>query len=101
MESLKHGSVAIIIENQAKLAINKVIQKAEDEFVANTVSKWSRSEIRRRLKEDLQTACQIELATIPIYLFTYYSISRTKTIDSSDEQIRDINYSPTKRVAIL
>jgi len=29
------------------------------------------------LKKDLQTAIEIELSTIPIYLYTYYSINRT------------------------
>ena len=37
-----------------------------------------RDAVMARLKSDLQTAIQIELATIPIYLYTYYSILRVK-----------------------
>jgi hypothetical protein len=37
----------------------------------------TRDEILAELKANLQIAIQIELATIPIYLFTYYSLLRT------------------------
>ena len=44
-----------------------------------------REEILQELKSNLQTAIWIELATIPIYLFTYYSIQRK---EKSGENIR-------------
>ncbi|HEU0069266.1 MAG TPA: ferritin-like domain-containing protein, partial [Nitrospiraceae bacterium] len=49
------------------------------------------AESRERLKEDLQTAILIELSTIPIYLYTYYSIARKPPeapwTDVSDVQV--------------
>ncbi|WP_204102780.1 MULTISPECIES: ferritin-like domain-containing protein [Spirulina sp. CCY15215] len=39
----------------------------------------TREQALQELKENLQTAVQIELATIPIYLYTYYSINRIHT----------------------
>ena len=54
---------------------------AERKFIHETVSTWSRKKVLDKLKRDLQTAVEIELATIPIYLYTYYSLRRTKDID--------------------
>lgn len=42
------------------------------------LSQLPREQILKELKENLQTAIWIELATIPIYLFTYYSIDRNR-----------------------
>ena len=39
----------------------------------------TREQALQELKENLQTAVEIELATLPIYLYTYYSINRIKT----------------------
>lgn len=39
----------------------------------------SREQVLAELKTNLQTAIEIELATIPIYLYTYYSIDRNVT----------------------
>ena len=36
----------------------------------------NREEVLSELKANLQTAIEIELATIPIYLYTYYSLVR-------------------------
>jgi hypothetical protein len=33
--------------------------------------------VTKELKQELQTAIEIELSTLPIYLYTYYSINRT------------------------
>lgn len=49
---------------------------AEKKFIHDVVNKMPREEVLLRLKRDVQTACEIELATIPIYLFSYYSIQR-------------------------
>ena len=37
-----------------------------------------KQQLLERLKGDLQGAVEVELATIPLYLYTYYSINRTK-----------------------
>ena len=37
-----------------------------------------KQQLLQRLKADLQGAVEVELATIPLYLYTYYSINRTK-----------------------
>jgi Ferritin-like len=49
---------------------------AEQTFVATLNATWTREQVLERLKTDLQTAIRIELATIPIYLYTYYSLVR-------------------------
>lgn len=56
-------------------------------FILETVESMSREEVLARLQSDLQTACEIELATIPIYLFTYYSLFRTQSngLELTDE----------------
>lgn len=59
---------------------------AEQAFVAKLNATWNRDEVLERLKNDLQTAVEIELATIPIYLYTYYSLVRN---DDSGETISD------------
>ncbi|MDR6116606.1 MULTISPECIES: ferritin-like domain-containing protein [unclassified Sphingomonas] len=46
----------------------------------------NRDAVISRLKADLQTALTIELATIPIYLFTYYSLVRDQR---SGESLND------------
>ena len=48
----------------------------EKKLVADLNKNKTRDWVLTELKEHLQTAIEIELATIPIYLFTYYSIVR-------------------------
>jgi hypothetical protein len=48
-------------------------------FWETVVVFMDRKEVLKRLKRDVQTACEIELATIPIYLYTYYSLLRNKS----------------------
>jgi Ferritin-like len=50
----------------------------EEAFVVWLDLTSSREKVLAELKANLQTAIEIELATIPIYLFTYYSINREK-----------------------
>ncbi len=57
---------------------------AELDFVKKLNATWTREQVLEKLKADLQTAIQIELATIPIYLYTYYSLVRN---DVSGEEI--------------
>jgi hypothetical protein len=52
---------------------------AEKAFVEHLDSTSNRDEVLGLLKRDLQTAIEIELATIPIYLNTYYSLARNTT----------------------
>src|SRR5688500_5996028 len=59
---------------------------AEETFVAWLDANSSREEVLAALKANLQTAIEIELATIPIYLFTYYSLLRN---NESGEAISD------------
>lgn len=49
---------------------------AEEAFVAWLDSNSSRDEVLATLKANLQTAIEIEIATIPIYLYGYYSLVR-------------------------
>lgn len=55
-------------------------------FFTDVILPMSRDEIMARLRADVQTACEIELATIPIYLYTYYSLNRTQ---NSGENLDD------------
>ena len=52
------------------------LTKAERTFIAWLDTHKTREEILGELKTNLQIALEVELATIPIYLFTYYSIQR-------------------------
>ena len=64
------------------------VQDAQNEFDLNPAERLmvfamnagcygSREKLLARLKADLQAAIAVELATIPIYLYSYYSINRT------------------------
>ena len=55
------------------------LTKAEEQLVAELNKTKTRDWVLGRLKTDLQIAIEIELATIPIYLYTYYSIVRNAT----------------------
>lgn len=57
----------------------------ERDMVAHIERTQSPTEVLRELKQNLQTAIEIELATIPIYLFTYYSLLRNKQIGQNIE----------------
>jgi hypothetical protein len=52
---------------------------AEQAFVDQLNATSNRETVLAELKTNLQTAIEIELATIPIYLYTYYSIYRNAT----------------------
>ncbi len=49
---------------------------AEEAFVAWLDSNSTRDQVLATLKANLQTAIEIEIATIPIYLYGYYSLVR-------------------------
>ncbi len=46
-------------------------------YAMNAGCYGTRAKLLKRLEGDLQAAIAVELATIPIYLYTYYSINRT------------------------
>lgn len=71
---------------------------AEQAFVDQINASWTRDEVLARLKTDLQTAIQIELATIPIYLYTYYSLVRN---NESGETISDAQLFANKAGGII
>jgi hypothetical protein len=54
------------------------LTRAEKAFVAQLNDTSCRDEVLRELKANLQTAVEIELATIPLYLYAYYSLVRNK-----------------------
>lgn len=62
------------------------LTQEEKKFIEEVILLMDRDEVLKRLKEDIQIACEIELATIPIYLYTYYSINRTS---QSGENLTD------------
>jgi hypothetical protein len=53
------------------------LTEAERRLVRYIDEHWNREQALSELRGGLQTAIEIELATVPIYLFAYYSIDRT------------------------
>ncbi len=53
------------------------LSPAERKLVDQIDRHWTRDRALTELKTHLQIAIEVELATIPIYLYTYYSINRT------------------------
>jgi hypothetical protein len=60
-----------------------------------------RDKVLARLKKDLQTAIEIELATIPIYLYTYYSILRVKDTANTGGQSAPFMFGNTAAANIM
>jgi hypothetical protein len=71
---------------------------AELAFVDKLNATWTRQQVLERLKADLQTAIRIELATIPIYLYSYYSLVRN---NESGETISDAQLYANKAGGII
>src|SRR6185437_3628246 len=53
------------------------VTEAEERFISIINATWTRERALSKLKQNLQIAIEVELATLPIYLYTYYSINRT------------------------
>lgn len=53
------------------------LSEAEKSLVRHIDKHWNRDHALSELRDGLQTAVEIELATVPLYLFAYYSINRT------------------------
>ncbi len=73
------------------------LTKAERKLVDELNERPAR-EILEELKDCLQTAAEIELATIPIYLYTYYSIKRT---ERTGQQMRRIDLFADKAGGVI
>jgi hypothetical protein len=52
------------------------LSPAEQQFIAKLNKDSSKEEVLANLKNSLQAATEVELATLPLYLFTYYSLVR-------------------------
>jgi hypothetical protein len=62
------------------MSINEPVRPltdAEKLLSAKIDQTWSRATALSPLRSRLQIAIEIELATIPVYLYAYYSIDRT------------------------
>lgn len=70
----------------------------QEKALVEALSKKPREEILSELKENLQTAIWIELATIPIYLYTYYSIQRA---EKSGENLRPADLFANKAGGVI
>lgn len=53
------------------------LSPAEQKLVNQINATWTKEQALTEVKSHLQIAVEIELATLPIYLYTYYSINRT------------------------
>jgi hypothetical protein len=71
---------------------------AEKQFVEWLDANMDREQVVAELKANLQTAVEIELATIPIYLYTYYSIVRDATFG---EQVDEAQLYANKAGAVI
>ncbi len=71
---VKHPGRVLVVPAKDPLAPSNDSERA----LIEKLSQLPRDLILRELKDDLQTAIWIELATIPIYLFANYSIKRTE-----------------------
>lgn len=71
------GSVSILIHQYTALPVPQ--NSASEIALINTLNNedWTKKQALFELTTHLQTAVEIELATIPVYLYTYYSINRT------------------------
>ena len=74
------------------------LTQAERDFIKEVVAPMKREEVLSELKACLQLAVQVELATIPIYLFTYYSIVRNA---ASGEGIDPVQAFANKAAGVI
>jgi hypothetical protein len=74
------------------------LTEAERDFIKEIDAHMTREEVLSDLKACLQLAVQVELATIPIYLFTYYSIVRNA---ASGEGIDPVQAFANKAAGVI
>ena len=70
----------------------------EKQFIKTNLSNLNHDQVLNKLKAALQAAVSVEQATIPIYLYSYYSISRT---EKSGENIRPRDIFANKSGAMI
>lgn len=64
------------------------------------MAKSKKEDFKYSLLSDVQTAIEIELSTIPIYLYTYYSINRTPT-GKTPKETADLTLKANKAAATI
>lgn len=69
-----------------------------EQAMVETLNATSYETVVAELKANLQTAIEIELATIPIYLYTYYSLNRTV---QTGESIGDAQLFANKAAGVI
>jgi hypothetical protein len=69
-----------------------------EKLLVETLNATSYGEVIAELQANLQTAIEIELATIPIYLYTYYSLVRN---NESGETISDAQLFANKAGGVI
>lgn len=69
-----------------------------EKLLVQTLNNTSYAEVIAELQANLQTAIEIELATIPIYLYTYYSLVRN---NESGETISDAQLFANKAGGVI
>lgn len=81
------GCITAEVKNEVSLSIEAKAKKLftplaynEIKFIIGTVEKMPREDVLSRLKADLQSECEIELASIPIYLYSYYSLQLSQNV---------------------
>ncbi len=90
--------------HQSELAVDPVrpLSEAERRLVEHINRSWTRERALTELTSHLQIAIEVELATIPIYLYTYYSIDRTPAgfPDSAISRFADATGATIMSVAV-
>ncbi len=74
---------------------------AETESFIVILGELTSEQCKDRLRDDLQTAIEIELATIPIYLYTYYSIKRTPGAAGPWNSVTDVDRYANQAGALI
>ena len=59
------------------------LSEKEKELIKTIDSTWDRPRALAELESHLQLAIKVELATIPIYLYAYYSVCRKPGVDAT------------------
>jgi hypothetical protein len=73
----------------------------EQSLVNELEKNYNREQVLQKLRKDLQTAVEIELATLPIYLYTYYSINRQPELDKSEKRREQLALFANKAGGII
>lgn len=84
-------------KNFAELSPSEIIQK-----IVEQLKDVGHDYVIEELKDLMQTAIEIELATIPVYLYTYYSLSRkAKSGLNTGEQLDDYGVFTNQSAGVI